>query len=509
MLIWFTFIGVIGSIALVGHFDVLKALSPYYAYYLLVKEPGAFWLLGSIFLCTTGAEALYSDMGHCGRNNIRVSWIYIKITLVLCYAGQTAWLLQHVGEKIANISPFYAIVPKAIYWPGLAISTLATIIASQALISGCFTLINEAIRLEIWPRMMVLFPGKIKGQIYIPAINWLLMIGCLGMVLHFKESTKMEAAFGLSVTLTMLMTTFLINFYLYSKRVPIFVMALVTGVFLTIEISFLIANLQKLHEGGWITIVIGTCLSSVMFVWWTGKNIKRRIIEKINLKDYVQRLTQLSNDALIPKYCNNLIYLTTSNAPTKIEKTIVDSIMSGIPKRADVYWFLHVNVTDDPYTHEYSCETVALNKIYFLTFNMGFRMAPRIDYYLRTVLSDLDHDKEVYLAKRHEMNYQQSKIGDIRFVLMNSFLSYDNSLPYFTNMIMKTYFFIKRLSVREEINFGLDRSHVVVENYPLIIHAVENRHLIRVNPGVGVLSSSYQIKFRRIQFPGNYHRLTC
>ena len=480
MFVWFTFMGTIGFLALIGNFSVLKALNPYYAYRLFADDPKNFWLLGSIFLCTTGAEALYSDMGHCGRNNIRVSWVYIKITLILSYAGQTAWLVQHAGERVTNISPFYAIVPKVIYWPGMAIATLATIIASQALISGCFTLINEAIRLEIWPRLKVLFPGRIKGQIYIPAINWLLMAGCLGMVLHFRESTKMEAAFGLSVTLTMLTTTFLINFYLYTKRVPIYVIVFVTGIFLSIEVTFLIANLQKLHEGGWITIVIGTILSSVMVVWWSGKNIKRKIIEKVNLADYIPRLTALSEDPHIQKYCTNLVYLTTSPSPQQVEKTIIQSIMSDIPKKADVYWLLHINITDEPFGLEYSVKTLSPNNLYFININMGFRIAPRIDYYFRTILCDLEKSKDVLLVDRPEKIYQDSAIGDIRFVLMNSFLSFDNALPFFRNLIMKMYFMIKRISVREDLNFGLDKSHVVLENYPLIIHAVETPVLKRV-----------------------------
>jgi KUP system potassium uptake protein len=484
MLVWFTFMGAVGFLALSHNFSVLKALNPYYTYRFFAESPENFWLLGSIFLCSTGAEALYSDMGHCGRNNIRMSWIYIKIMLIFSYAGQTAWLLAHVGERVTNISPFYAIVPHAIYLPGLIIATMATIIASQALISGCFTLINEAIRLEIWPRLMVIFPGRIKGQIYIPAINWMLMCGCLGMVLYFKESTKMEAAFGLSVTLTMLTTTFLINFYLYSRRVPLIVIALVTGVFLTVEITFLVANLQKLREGGWITILIGSCLSALMMVWWTGKNIKRKITERVDLKDFVPQLVHLSQDTLIPKYCTNLVYLTTSGSPRQVEKTVIKSILSGIPKRADVYWFLNVNITDDPFTLEYAVDTLAHNDVYFVKFNMGFRIAPRMDYYFRKVLADLLAQKDLEPTPRPEMNYQDSALGEIRFVLMNSFLSYDNALPFFSNMIMKLYFIIKHLSVSEELNFGLDRSDVITENYPLIIQPVESPDLIRLNSDV-------------------------
>jgi KUP system potassium uptake protein len=331
---------------------------------------------------------------------------------------------------------------------------------------------------------MVIFPGRIKGQIYIPAINWMLMCGCLGMVLYFKESTKMEAAFGLSVTLTMLTTTFLINFYLYSRRVPLIVIALVTGVFLTVEITFLVANLQKLREGGWITILIGSCLSSLMVVWWTGKNIKRKITERVDLKDFVPQLVHLSQDTLIPKYCTNLVYLTTSGSPRQVEKTVIKSILSGIPKRADVYWFLNVNITDDPFTLEYAVDTLAHNDVYFVKFNMGFRIAPRMDYYFRKVLADLLAQKDLEPTPRPEMNYQDSALGEIRFVLMNSFLSYDNALPFFSNMIMKLYFIIKHLSVSEELNFGLDRSDVITENYPLIIQPVESPDLIRLNSDV-------------------------
>lgn len=479
MFTWFTFIGLIGFMALSSDFTVLKALNPYYTYRFLTGSPENFWLLGSIFLCSTGAEALYSDMGHCGRNNIRVSWLYIKTMLILSYAGQTAWLVHHAGERVTNISPFYAIVPHSIYLPGLVLATLATIIASQALISGCFTLMNEAIRLEIWPRLLVAFPGRIKGQIYIPAINWLLMCGCLGMVLHFRESTKMEAAFGLSVTLTMLTTTFLINFYLYARRTPWYLIALTTGTFLSIELTFLAANLQKLREGGWITIIIGTVLSAMMLVWWIGKNIKRRITERVKLSDYVPKLVQLAQDDQIQKYSDNLVYLTTSSSSQHLEKTILQSILTGMPKRADVYWFLHVNITDDPFTLEYSARSLAQNEVYFVTFNMGFRIAPRIDYYFRRVLAEMEKNGELQFCQRPEIKYQDSHPGDIRFVLMNSFLSYDNALPFTENLIMKLYFIIKRMSVREDLNFGLDLSHVVFENYPLIIKSIESPVLVR------------------------------
>jgi len=479
MVVWFTFIGILGAMALKDSPGVLKALNPYYAYDMLRHSPGGFWLLGSIFLCTTGAEALYSDMGHCGRNNIRVSWIYIKITLILSYAGQTAWLLQHTGQQTGIISPFYHIVPQAIYLPSLAIATLATIIASQALISGCFTLINEAIRLDIWPRHRVQFPGNIKGQIYIPFVNWFLMAGCIGMVLYFRESTRMEAAFGLSVTLTMLMSTVLINFYLHSKRAPFPAVVAITGLFLFIELSFLIANFRKIKDGGWLTLLIGSCLFGIMFVWHKGRRIKNTMISLVPCDQYIDLLKRLSIDNRIPKYATNLVYLTSSGTSKMIEKTAIDSILSKSPKRADIYWFLHVNVLDEPYALRYHVETVVPNDIYFITFNLGFRIEPRMDYYFGQVVRDMVKNNEVDLSERYEQTYQESRIGDFRFLIMEPFLSFENDLPFWKRFLMRSYFNLKYVSVKEAVNFGLDRSNVTIEKYPVVVAPVIHPPIVR------------------------------
>ncbi|WP_300977275.1 KUP/HAK/KT family potassium transporter [Flavobacterium sp.] len=480
MVIWFGFIGVLGVLAIGDNWSVLRALNPYYAYQMLVLEPGGFWLLGSIFLCTTGAEALYSDMGHCGKNNIRISWLFIKITLVLSYAGQTTWLLDHIGETIGAVSPFYHTVPQSIYWFALVIATLATIIASQALISGCFTLINEAIRLDIWPRHLVLFPGNIKGQLYIPFINWLIMFGCIGMVLYFKESTKMEAAFGLSVTLTMIMSTILIFFYLKMRRVSFIWIALVTGLFFCIEMSFLIANLQKIAEGGWITLVIGTILFLIMYIWNRGKTIKDSITNLVSLEKYIPILKQLSVDEEIPKFTTNLVYLTASNQQGKVEQTVIDSILNtGTPKRADIYWFIHVNVTNEPYGLNYTVETIVKEDIYYIVFNLGFRIEPRIDFYFRHVVDEMVINKEVNLSNSREIKYQKYAFGDFKFVVRDSFLSYDNNMPFWKNIIMKSYYNLRYLSVKEHINFGLDKSNLILENYPLTVIPFDENRIIR------------------------------
>lgn len=480
MLIWFTFIGGLGIWALRNNWYVLSAFNPYYAYQMLVNEEGNFHLLGAIFLCTTGAEALYSDMGHCGRNNIRISWSYIKVMLILCYAGQTAWLMNHQGETIGDISPFFHIVPVAIYWPSLIIATLATIIASQALICGCFTLINEAIRLDIWPRHLVNFPGKMKGQLYIPFFNWFLMVGCVGMVLYFKESVKMEAAFGLSVTLTMLMSTVLINFYLHAKRVNFLLVALITGIFLCIETAFLLANLQKIKDGGWITLLIGFGLFAVMLIWYKGRVIKKQITQMVELDPFLSKLKKLSIDESIPKLSTNLVYLTTSVTEKKIEQTIINSIFhAGKPKRADIYWFIHVTVTDEPHTTTYSVDTMVKNDVYFISFKLGFRIEPRIDYYFRQVVSEMIQNGEVDVSQRCEYSYQQTAIGDFKFIIMDSFLSFDNDMPAWKRFIMKSYYNLKHLSVRESINFGLDKSNLIEEKYPVIVQQVEYHPLTR------------------------------
>lgn len=469
---WFTFIGIIGLSSINGNWEILKALDPSYAYNLLREYPGGFWLLGGIFLCSTGAEALYSDMGHVGRNNIRWSWMYIKICLLLSYAGQTAWLAAHHGEVIGNVSPFYSIVPSSIYIYAVILATLATIIASQSLISGCFTLINEGIRLNIWPRHKVIFPGSIKGQLYIPVINWFLMLACIGMVLYFKKSTNMEAAFGLSVTLTMLVTSFLMVLYLHTKRLKKPFIILFALVFFSIEGMFLIANLNKVQHGGWITLLIGSVLSAVMYIWYKGKQVQKRFIIQVPLKQQVPVLRQLSRDKEVPKYSTHLVYLSNADNDTMIEKKSIDSILRSPSKKADVYWFMHINVTDEPYTMEYRVKTLGANDIYHLTINLGFRVEPRVDLFFRTILEELIETGELKLEAAPDFKYTQNKIGDYKFILGNSYLSYDNKLPAWKSFLLKAYYNIKKIAVREEENFGLEANNVLVEQYPLVVSPV-------------------------------------
>lgn len=479
MLVWFSFIGIMGAMAINGNWQILKALDPSYAFHLIKDYPEGFWMLGGIFLCTTGAEALYSDMGHVGRNNIRWSWMYIKICLVLSYAGQTAWLVAHQGEPMGNISPFYSTIPSGIYIFTVVLATLATIIASQALISGCFTLVNEGIRLNIWPRHKVYFPSNIKGQIYIPFINWFLMIACIGMVIYFEKSTNMEAAFGLSVTFTMLVTSFLVLLYLLTKRIAKAWIILFGLVFFSIEGMFLIANLSKVQHGGWITLVIGTLLSIVMYVWYKGKQLQQKMIVHISLEQEVPILQQLSRDKEIPKYATHLIYLSGSNNENLVEQKSISSILNAPVKKADMYWFIHINVTDEPYTLEYKLKTLAPNDIYHLTFNIGFRIEPRVDLFFRTVIEELINGGEVVIEKTPELKYCLNSMGDYKFMLGDSYLSYDNNLLKWKKFLLEFYYTLKKIAVNEEENFGLEISNVWVEKYPLVVSPVESIFLKR------------------------------
>ena len=480
MFVWFTFIGGIGLLALSADFSVLSALNPIWVYRFLVEYPGGFWLLGAVFLCTTGAEALYSDMGHVGRVNIRYSWIYVKICLILCYAGQAAALLQHAGGKLEGTTPFYSIVPRAILPFGIAIATVAAIIASQALISGSFTLVGEAMRLNFWYRQRIVYPTDFKGQLYIPQVNWFLLAGCIGVVLFFQESKYMEAAYGLSVTLTMMMTTVLLSVYLRFKGVPAALAFLIVGVFLIIEGAFLVANLIKFPEGGWITVLGGIILISIMWLWYQGRLLRRSLTVMEETAPFFETLKAISNEKSLPQYATHLAYLTASDTPEKLEQETMRSILEKTPKRADVYWFLHVKTDNEPFTMKYCVKMLEKDDVYFITFTLGFRIEPRINYFFELALKDLEQNKEVTTTSRHPALEKYNIDGDIRFVLHSSFLSYENDLPFKQNFIMRAYYFLRRwLSIREDVAYGLDASNVVIENVPIVVREPENIKLTR------------------------------
>jgi KUP system potassium uptake protein len=480
MLVWFLMLGVLGLISLSSHPEVLKALNPYYAYNLLVNYPNGFWLLGAVFLCTTGAEALYSDMGHCGKKNIRISWIFVKTTLILNYFGQGAWVINSIGKEATNINPFYAIMPQWFLIPGIVVATLATIIASQAMISGSFTLISEALRLNVWPKVRIKYPSDAKGQLYVPSVNWILWAGCIAIVLYFKESSRMEAAYGLAIVTTMMMTTILLSSYLRKIRTPKAIVLVITIVYLSIESCFLIANIVKIPHGGWMTLLVSLIFITVMWVWFKGRKIKNRLTEFVKLRDYIPILQQLSNDTSIPKYATHLVYLTSADNTMEVENKVVYSILQKQPKRADIYWFVHIHVDDQPYTMEYKVDHIASHDVIKIDFRLGFRVEQKINFYFRKVVEELMKNHEVDVTSRYASLSKLNITGDFRFVVLKRHLSYENELSVYESLIMDAYSVLDTLSLSEEKAFGLDTSSVTVEKVPMIVAPVKEFKLKRV-----------------------------
>lgn len=468
MFLWFSMLGILGGVKILEHPAILQAVNPVYAFDLLVKHPNGFWLLGAVFLCTTGAEALYSDLGHCGRKNIRVSWIFVKSCLLLNYFGQGAWLMRHQGLVLEG-NPFYGIMPSWFVIFGIIIATAASVIASQALISGSYTLISEAMRLNIWPKVRIIFPTVQRGQVYIPSVNWFLFAGCVMVVMYFRKSANMEAAYGLAITITMMMTTILFSTYWYVKHGSWVTTALVGGTFFTVEISFFIANLSKFPHGGYVTLFIAFLLFSVMFTWFKARKIKNRYLEFIPVDEYLPSLKELSEDMTIPKYASHLIYLTSADYKTQIEDKVIYSIFNKQPKRADIYWLIHVDVMDEPYRMDYSVDILVPNKVIRIEFKLGFRVAPRLNLFFKKVVETLVKEKRVDIISQYESLRRKHIAGDFRFVVMEKYLSNENELSFFDKIIMDFYFYLKHISMTEESAFGLDTSNVTVEKFPLIL----------------------------------------
>ena len=487
MLVWFGMLAVLGAIHLLDDIAIFKAFNPYYAFELLTMYPKGFWLLGAVFLCTTGAEALYSDLGHCGKGNIRISWMFVKCCLILNYLGQGAWLLANyeggpIPENLiaGGFNPFIGIMPQWFKLAGIIIATTAAIIASQALISGSFTLISEAMRLNLWPKMKIHYPTEEKGQLYIPGISLLLYIGCVAIVLYFQKSANMGAAYGLAITMCMISTSILFANFLVSRRVlPVWIYIYLI-VYLAIELSFLVANLEKFMHGGYVTLIVGGALFAVMYVWFRSRKIKNRYVEFVRMEHYIPMIQELSNDKTIPKYATHLVYMTSANNPKEIEHKIMYSILNKKPKRADIYWFVHVDVLDDPYTCEYSVEHIIPNDIIRVEFRLGFRVEQRINLMFRKVVEELVNNKEVNITSRYESLEKNNVVGDFQFIVLEKYLSQDNELPFFERIVMKLYFWLKEISLGEERGFGLDPSNVTIEKFPLIVAPVSKLNLKRV-----------------------------
>lgn len=480
MFVWFSMIGTLGFLYVVEAPEVFKAINPYYAINTIINHPNALFLIGAIFLCTTGAEALYSDMGHCGKANIRISWLYVKAALVLNYFGQGAWLLQHAGQSIGELNPFYAIMPEGFVTYGIAIATLAAVIASQAMISGSFTLISEAVKLNIWPKVAIRYPSDHKGQLYVPSINLILYIGCMLVIAVFQESSNMEAAYGLAINMTFIMTTVLMCFFLarvHVKKVWIVLFALF---YFTIEFAFLAGNFVKIEHGGWLTLLLATTLFVVMLSWYRARKIKNSFVKFIDVRKYFPVIAELSEDKTVPVFASHLVYLTSANNIYEIESKIIYSIINKKPKRADVYWLVHVDVMDNPHTREYKVEQLIPGKLIRIDFKLGFREEQRISLLFRKVVEDMVAKGEIDITSNYDTLKKHHIPGDFNFVVLEKILTHTNKMKWHEKIVLEVYKVLKRFSLSEEKGFGLDSSFVTLERVPLNIPDTDDVKLRRI-----------------------------
>ncbi len=469
MFTWFFMLGTLGMIQILYYPGILKAVNPYYAYHFLTAFPQGFMLLGAVFLCTTGADALYSDLGHCGLKNIRVSWTFVKACLLLNYFGQGAWILNNATRVNEWTNPFFALMPSWFLLPGIFVATVAAIIASQAMITGSFTLISEAISLNFWPKIKINYPTNIKGQMYVSSINWILYFCCMFVVLFFQKSSNMEAAYGLTINITMLMTTILLSTYMYQRKVPVLLIGLFLLSYLAIELTFLTANLGKFIHGGWFTFFVGSFLFGIMFIWFSGRKIKNSFIEFAKIESYYDIIKALHDDKSIPKYATNLVFLTKANKTTDIETKIIYSMLNKQPKRADLYWLLHVDILDDPHVLEYKITHMIPNILIKVDFKIGFKVQPRINLFFRQVLEEMNRNNEIDLVSRYDSLRQFNVMSDFRFVVIDRIQNYDFDFPPREQFIMDMYAIFKRFGITEVRALGLDTSNVTIETVPLYI----------------------------------------
>lgn len=482
MLVWFGMLLIVGGAQILHHPDVIRALSPYYGYRLLVHYPHGFWLLGAVFLCTTGAEALYSDLGHCGIKNIRITWILVKISLVVNYMGQASWIMHQKITALNGTNPFFEMMPGWFLIPGIIIATAATIIASQALISGSFTLICEAMNLNFWPRVTVRQPSELKGQVYIPSVNSILWFGCVLMVLYFKSSSAMEAAYGFSITVAMMMTTILLNYYLlFRLKWSQLSVALIIGVFAVIECSFFVANVAKIKER-WMFLFFELFIFMTMYVWYYARKINNRFVKFSDLGRYTPALVELSEDDSIPKFSTHLIYLSKANSRTQIEEKIIRSIFARKPKRADVYWFVHINRTESPYTLEYDVSELIDDKVIRVNIHIGFRIQPKTEFYFKRIVQELVANKELNLHIRPDGSTKYNAEPDFTFIVIEKFISAENEFSIRDGLLLHAYFTLKSLGLSDEKAFGLDKSDVITEHIPLVYHPIQQTGLSRIQP---------------------------
>lgn len=479
MVVWFSMLTILGLNYLVKDPGVLAAVNPMYAIDFISNFPGAIVILGGVFLATTGAEALYSDLGHCGIKNIRISWMFVKTALLINYFGQGAYLINHI-DILTSTNPFYAIMPGWFLLPGVIIATAASIIASQALISGSYTIISEAVSLNIWPKIKISYPTDIKGQVYIPFVNWFLWMGCTFVVIYFGESAKMEAAYGLSITLAMIMSTLLLSYHFKNRKVKIYYVVLLLTVFLSIEGTFLVANLHKFSNGGWLSVALGSVFFIVMYGWYFGRKIKNQYISFVNINKDPEIFRALSNDISVPKIATNLVYITKANRRNQIEAKIMYSIFNKHPKRANTYWFLHIDNLDTPNTFEYVVHHIIPGVLIKVEFRLGFKIERKINLYFREVIEDMVKNGEISMVSQYESLKAHAIPADFLFVNLDRILTSDYKLPPLKIFIMGLHNFVRRLGITDVKALGLDSSNVIEEKVPILIGQQIKKRISRV-----------------------------
>ncbi len=487
--IWFSMLTILGVSQIVNHPEILMAISPTYAIDLIMHYPQALILIGAVFLCVTGAEALYSDLGHCGKENIRASWFFV-ITALLCnYMGQGAWLLELIQREGANGAPvllgsripFYEIVPSWFMIPAIIIATMATVIASQALITGSFSLINEAVKLKVWYRLDIQYPTEQRSQLYIPSINWMLFFGCLGVVLYFQESSKMEHAYGLAITIAMLSTTVLMLVYWHRlKHKSLGLVAGVGFIFIMVEFGFMYANLLKLAHGAWVSLLMTIAFFIIMYAHYRASRIRSKAIKYLKIAPHHQLIEDLSNDESIPEYAPHIVYMVQANRSDEIEESVLNSMVFKHPKRAKTYWFVNIHVGDEPYTQNYKVHHLIEEKLYRIDFYLGYRVHPSINVMFRQVVDELASKGEISLNNPHPSLLKHNVRPAFLFIVIDKVLAFDDALSFLDKMTVRIYKLLTAISINAAENYDLTTENLVVEKYPIRVQEQQDFKLNRI-----------------------------
>ncbi len=474
MLIWFLFLGISGLLKITAFPIVLSAINPLYAIKVLFSPYNkvGFMILGSVFLATTGAEALYSDMGHVGRGNVYFSWPFVKVCLILNYLGQGAWIISNQGNQslasMEDMNPFFMMLPEGMRPFAILLGAAAAIIASQALITGSFTLVSEAINLDLLPHLEIRYPSDTKGQLYIGTVNHVLWIGCSLVVLYFRSGSRIESAYGLAITITMLMTTLLISVYLrHVKKQGVFSW-LVLLVFGVIEGVFFVSSLAKLLVGGYVTLIITLMLVFLMIIWYRGTQLEKQYNTNLAMEDFIDNLETLHGDEEVPLLANNLVYLDGHKDFESIDRDILYSIFDKDPKRADAYWFINVSILDKPREMYYKVETYGTNFIFRVKLYLGFKLSPRINVYLRQIVRDLQETRELPEQDKKYSIYGHSTVGSFKFCMIHKTISSKSELSSMDERLLLFKHAIRKVAGSRVAWYGLDTSTVITETVPLI-----------------------------------------